>query len=98
MVGEYGAIVRAELPANAVLFDAHTHLGHDIDGMVGDYGVLTGMLEDFRFTGAFTFCLDEPDREPAFRSANDRTLAAAERSSGLFVPFVRLDLEADPIA
>jgi predicted TIM-barrel fold metal-dependent hydrolase len=97
VVGEYAAIARAELPADAVLFDAHTHLGDDIDGMVGDYDVLTGMLAEYGFAGAFMFCLDEPDREPAFRSANDRTLAAAERSAGLLVPFVRLDLEADPI-
>ena len=43
------------------------------------------------------FCLDEPDRHPAFSAANDRTLAFAERSSGRFVPFVRLDLNEDPI-
>ena len=29
------ALVRAELPAEAVLWDAHTHLGDDIDGMRG---------------------------------------------------------------
>ncbi len=45
---------------------------------------------------AFCFCLDEPDRHPAFRAANDRTLAAAERSEGLLVPFARLDLTEDP--
>jgi hypothetical protein len=46
---------------------------------------------------AFTFCLDEPDRHPAFRAANDRTLAAAERSDGVLIPFVRLDLDMEPI-
>ena len=65
--------------------------------MVGDYEQLTTLLETLGFAGAFTFCLDEPDREPAFRSANDRTLAAAERSQGLLLPFVRLDLESDAI-
>ena len=43
------------------------------------------------------FCMDEPDRHPAFRAANDRTLAAAERSEGLLIPFVRLDLAEQPI-
>ena len=47
--------------------------------------------------GAFAFCMDEPDREPAFRAANDRTLAAAERSGGALIPFVRLDLAEEPI-
>jgi hypothetical protein len=43
------------------------------------------------------FCMDEPDRHPAFRAPNDRTLAHAERSGGWLVPFVRLDLSEDPI-
>ncbi len=91
-------MARAELPPGAVLFDAHTHLGNDIDGMAGDYGQLLGMLEDYGSAGAFMFCMDEHDREPAFRGPNDRTLAFAARSGGKLVPFVRLDLEADPIA
>ena len=43
------------------------------------------------------FCLDEPDRHPAFSAANDRTLAFAERSGGRLIPFVRLDLNETPI-
>ena len=43
------------------------------------------------------FCLDEPDRHPAFRAANDRTLAFAARSGSRLVPFVRLDLNESPI-
>ena len=97
LIADFTAAIRAELPENAVLFDAHTHLGRDIDGMVGDYEQLTTALREHAFAGAFMFCLDEPDREPAFRSANDRTLAAAELSQGFLVPFVRLDLEAGPI-
>src|SRR5205085_7612411 len=41
--------------------------------------------------------LDEPDRHPAFRAANDRTLAHAERSGGRLIPFVRLDLNETPL-
>ena len=43
------------------------------------------------------FCMDEPDRQPAFRAPNDRTLAHAERSGGRLIPFVRLDLGESPI-
>jgi hypothetical protein len=43
------------------------------------------------------FCLDEPDRHPGFRAANDRTLAFAERSAGRLIPFVRLDLNESPL-
>ena len=48
-------------------------------------------------SGSFTFCLDEPDRVPAFTAANDRTLAYAAENPDRIVPFVRLDLEERPI-
>jgi predicted TIM-barrel fold metal-dependent hydrolase len=89
--------LRRELPEGARLFDAHTHLGHDIDGMVGTHDELMSLLERYGFAGAFMFCLDERDREPAFTAPNDRTLAHAERSGGKLLPFVRLDLTARPL-
>jgi uncharacterized protein len=97
IVDAYDAELRTELPAGARLFDAHTHLGDDIDGMHGSYDELTGMFERYGFSGAFVFCLDEPDREPGFCAPNDRTLAHAERSGGTLVPFVRLDLTKGPL-
>ena len=66
-------------------------------GMVGSYDELTSVLDRYGFAGAFMFCLDEPDREPAFTAPNDRTLAHAERSGGRSFPFVRLDLTAQPL-
>jgi uncharacterized protein len=97
VVGAWDEQLRRELPENAYLFDAHTHLGDDIDGMVGSYDELTSVLDRYGFEGAFMFCLDEPDREPGFTAPNDRTLAHAERSGGTLLPFVRLDLTAQPI-
>jgi uncharacterized protein len=97
IVESYEAELRAELPRDAYLFDAHTHLGDDIDGMHGSYEELTGLLDRYGFAGAFVFCLDEPDREPAFCVPNDRTLAHAGRSDGRLIPFVRLDLTASPL-
>jgi predicted TIM-barrel fold metal-dependent hydrolase len=98
LLAEFTDLLRRSVPADTRLFDAHTHLGHDIDGMVGDYERLTAMLQLHDFAGAFVFCLDEHDREPGFSAPNDRTLQHAARSSGLLHPFVRLDLDADPIA
>jgi uncharacterized protein len=88
---------RSLLPEGAPLFDAHVHVGRDIDGMVAPIEELTDFLRRWNVERAFAFCLDEPDREPAFRAANDRTLEAAERSEGLLVPFVRLDLAEQPV-
>ena len=85
------------LPDGVELFDAHLHLGTDIDGMVGDYDRLEQLMARYRIRRAFMFCLDEPDRHPGFRAGNDRTLAFAERSGGRLIPFVRLDLNESPI-
>ncbi len=97
IVDDWDEELRRELPENARLFDAHTHLGHDIDGMVGRYDELISLLDTYDLAGAFMFCLDEHDREPAFTVPNDRTLAHAERSEGKLLPFVRLDLTAQPL-
>jgi predicted TIM-barrel fold metal-dependent hydrolase len=97
LVARYDQVVRELLPPEAEIFDAHLHLGRDIDGMVGDYDQLAGMMEKYDVAHAFMFCLDEPDRHPAFRAANDRTLAFAARSGRRLIPFVRLDLNESPL-
>jgi uncharacterized protein len=87
----------AKLLPGADIFDAHVHLGNDIDGMRGSYDELEKLQSKYGITRSFMFCLDEPDREPGFQKANDRTLAHAARSDGRLIPFVRLDLSSDPI-
>ena len=66
--------------------------------MIGDYDeLLERSWTSYGISRAFMFCLDEPDRHPAFSAANDRTLAFAARSDGRLIPFVRLDLNETPI-
>src|SRR3954469_22439126 len=96
-MARYGSEVRSLVPEGVEIFDAHLHLGRDIDGMVGDYDQLEAMMRRHVVTRAFMFCLDEPDRHPAFRAANDRTLAFAARSGRRLIPFVRLDLNESPL-
>ncbi len=97
LVAEWDEELWRELPAGVEVFDAHVHLGHDIDGMSGDYDGLIGIMDRYGVSRAFMFCMDEPDRHPSFRAPNNRTLAHAERSGGRLIPFVRLDLGEDPI-
>jgi uncharacterized protein len=97
LLSEYDEELRRVIPEGAELFDAHVHVGRDIDGFVAPYDELMSFLARYGVDRAFAFCMDEPDREPAFRAANDRTLAAAERSGGVLIPFVRLDLAEEPI-
>jgi predicted TIM-barrel fold metal-dependent hydrolase len=94
----FEAELRTELPAGADIFDAHTHLGDDIDGMRGRYEELEAILDRHGISRCNVFCLDEPDRHPGFRAGNDRTLAFGARSNGRMIPFVRLDLTEEPIA
>ena len=97
LLSGYDEELRRAIPEGAELFDAHVHVGRDIDGFVAPYDELISFLGRYGVGRAFAFCMDEPDREPAFRAANDRTLAAAERSGGVLIPFVRLDLAQEPI-
>jgi uncharacterized protein len=97
LVDEYAHELASTLPEGAEIFDAHVHLGQDIDGFSGTYEDLMAVNERYGISRCFMFCLDEPDRHPAFRAANDRTLAYAKRSGGRLIPFVRLDLAEHPI-
>jgi uncharacterized protein len=97
LVDEYAQELVSVLPENGEIFDAHVHLGQDIDGFSGTYDDLMAINDRYRISRCFMFCLDEPDRHPAFRAANDRTLAYAEQSGARLIPFVRLDLAEHPI-
>jgi uncharacterized protein len=97
LMAQWDEELRRELPEDADIFDAHTHLGTDIDGMVGLYDVLESGMAKYGISRCFVFCLDEPDRHPGFRAGNDRTLAFAARSGGKLIPFVRLDMNEGPI-
>jgi predicted TIM-barrel fold metal-dependent hydrolase len=97
LFSQFEAELRTEIPAGVDIFDAHVHLGTDIDGMAGNYDELVALLDRYGMSRCFMFCLDEPDRHPGFRAGNDRTLEFAERSDGRLIPFVRLDLTESPI-
>jgi Predicted metal-dependent hydrolase of the TIM-barrel fold len=97
LFSQFEAELHDELPAGADIFDAHTHLGTDLDGMLGRYEELEAGMDRFGVSRCFFFCLDEPDRHPAFRAANDRTLAFGARSNGRMIPFARLDLAESPV-
>jgi uncharacterized protein len=97
LLRSYDEELRRLLPKDAEIFDAHVHLGNDIDGFSGQYEELERIMDTYGVSRAFMFCMDEPDREPAFRAPNDRTLDFAARSKGRLIPFVRLDMNESPI-
>jgi predicted TIM-barrel fold metal-dependent hydrolase len=97
LIAGYDEELRRELPPDVTIFDAHVHLGHDVDGFTGVYEELERINDRHGISRCFVFCMDELDRHPAFRAANDRTLAFAERSEGRLIPFARLDLAEEPV-
>jgi predicted TIM-barrel fold metal-dependent hydrolase len=97
LLRRYAELALAELPAGTPIFDAHTHLGEDIDGMVGDRDELLQIQRAYGIVRSNVFCLDEPDRRPAFSAANDRTLDHAAAAPDELLPFVRLDLDERPV-
>jgi predicted TIM-barrel fold metal-dependent hydrolase len=96
LIAGYAAELGHRIPPGAEIFDAHVHCGTDIDGFRSPVDDLLAFLRHSGASRAFCFCLDEPDRHPAFRAANDRTLEAAASSDGVLIPFVRLDLTEAP--
>jgi uncharacterized protein len=97
LIAGYDEELEREIPQGTQIFDAHVHLGHDIDGFSGVYEELEQINDRYGIQRCFMFCLDEPDRHPAFRAANDRTLEHAKRSAGRLIPFARLDLAEEPV-
>jgi hypothetical protein len=87
------------LPADALVVDAHTHLGRDEDGQALDLeGLITSLDEVSPSARACTFPLHDPERAPAYRVPNDRVLRWAQESGGRVYPYCRLDPGDDPVA
>ncbi len=97
LVALYDEDLQARIPSGTELFDAHVHVGQDIDGFAAPLDEVLAFLKRYDVRGAFAFCMDEADRHPAFSAANDRTLAAAAQSNGVLRAFARLDLAERPV-
>jgi uncharacterized protein len=87
------------LPADAVVVDAHTHLGRDEDGQSQTAAELLEFLDQVSPSArSCTFPFHDPERSPAYRVPNDRVLRWAQESEGRLYPYCRLDPADDPVA
>ena len=87
--------VRAKIPAGVEVFDAHAHIGTDVDGrtMTGD-----GMRERMEAAGvkkSIVFPLNDPNARDDFSGPNDVVWRAYEEYPSTFVPFFRLNPHLD---
>jgi uncharacterized protein len=94
MAGVWGW-VRDKLPQGGGVFDAHAHIGVDMDGRTM---TAEGMRERMLAAGvakSIVFPLNDPNARDDYSGPNDVIWKAHEDHPGLFVPFFRLNPHLD---
>ena len=87
--------VRSKIPAGVEIFDAHAHIGVDVDGRTM---TAEGMRERMLAAGvgrSIVFPLNDPNARDDYSGPNDVVWAAYEEFSNFFVPFFRLNPHRD---
>jgi predicted TIM-barrel fold metal-dependent hydrolase len=87
--------VREKIPSGVAVFDAHAHIGVDVDGrtMTAD-----GMRERMEAAGvkrSIVFPLNDPNARDDYSGPNDVVWNAYEEHPSSFVPFFRLNPHLD---
>ena len=89
------AWVRERLPRDGGIFDAHSHIGVDVDGRTM---TAEGMRERMLAAGvvrSIVFPLNDPNARDDYSGPNDVVWRAHEDHPGFFVPFFRLNPHRD---
>ena len=60
LLEQYATLARSELPPGAEVFDAHTHLGLDVDGMVGERDELLAIQRAYGIARSFSRLRSSP--------------------------------------
>ena len=87
--------VRGKIPAGVEVFDAHAHIGADVDGRMM---TAEGMRERMLAAGvgkSIVFPLNDPNARDDYSGPNDVVWAAYEEFPDFFVPFFRLNPHRD---
>jgi uncharacterized protein len=87
--------VRSRIPTGVEVFDAHAHIGVDMDGRTMTAG---GMRERMLAAGvgrSIAFPLNDPNARDDYSGPNDVVWAAYEEFPSFFVPFFRLNPHRD---
>jgi hypothetical protein len=73
------------------VWDAHAHVGKDIDGHELSLDDLITELDRYHVRGAVIFPFDDPDQGEDFRVPNDRIWTAYQKAPDRLIPFLRLN-------
>jgi predicted TIM-barrel fold metal-dependent hydrolase len=83
--------VQKKIPAGTQVFDAHAHIGVDIDGRTMTATGMKARLKAANVSRSIVFPLNDPNARDDYSGPNDVIWAAYEEHPDAFVPFFRLN-------
>ena len=87
--------VRAKIPAGIEVFDAHAHIGADVDSRVVTADDMKERMDAAGVSRAIVFPLNDPNARDDYSGPNDVVWSAHEAHPNAFVPFFRLNPHKD---
>jgi uncharacterized protein len=83
--------VRKKIPAGVQIFDAHAHIGADVDGRAMTAAGMKARLEAVGASHGIVFPFNDPNAREDYSGPNDIVWQAYEEYPDVFVPFFRLN-------
>ncbi len=87
--------VRSKMPAGTEVFDAHAHIGTDVDSRVVTADDMRERMDAAGVQRAIVFPLNDPNARDDYSGPNDVVWKAYEEHPTAFVPFFRLNPHKD---
>lgn len=87
--------VESKIPEGTEVFDAHAHIGADVDGRAMTADGMRARMEAAGVSKSIVFPLNDPNAREDFSGPNDVLWEAYEQYPDLFVPFFRLNPHQD---
>ena len=83
--------VQKKIPAGTQIFDAHAHIGEDVDGRIMTASGMKDRMDAANVDKTIVFPLNDPNARDDYSGPNDSVWAAYEEYAAAFVPFFRLN-------
>jgi len=87
--------VQNKIPEGVEVFDAHAHIGADVDGRTMTAEGMRERMEAAGVRRSIVFPLNDPNARDDYSGPNDVVWNAHEEHAGFFVPFFRLNPHLD---
>ena len=87
--------VRGKIPSGVEVFDAHAHIGADVDGRTMTAEGMRERMLAAGVTRSIVFPLNDPNARDDYSGPNDVVWQAHEANPGFYVPFFRLNPHRD---